>query len=89
MLLTPEELEQLTGYQKSSAQARWLTRERLPFVIGGDGKLKVLRLTIEQRLGASMVTVHQREPQLRLQGIGKRQEAPHCTRPTPTHKKPT
>jgi hypothetical protein len=32
MFLTPQELEQLTGYQKPSAQARWLTRERLPFV---------------------------------------------------------
>jgi len=65
MFLTSEELEQLTGYQKASAQARWLTRERLPFVRGGDGKLKVLRLAVEQRLGAPG-TQPEREPQLRL-----------------------
>lgn len=65
MFLTPEELEQLTGYQKASAQGRWLTRERLPFVKGGDGKLKVLRLAVEQRLGAPKKR-SDREPQLRL-----------------------
>lgn len=64
MFLTSEELEQLTGYQKASAQARWLTRERLPFVRGGDGKLKVLRQVIEQRLG--LKSPPKREPQLRL-----------------------
>lgn len=68
MLLTPEELEQLTGYQKSSAQARWLTRERLPFVKGGDGKMKVLRQVIEQRLGLK-TEAPKAEPRLRLTGI--------------------
>ncbi|MCQ4295363.1 DUF4224 domain-containing protein [Pseudomonas stutzeri] len=64
MFLTSEELEQLTGYQKVSAQARWLTREHLPFVRGGDGKLKVLRQVIEQRLG--LKPQPKREPQMRL-----------------------
>lgn len=65
MFLTPQELEQLTGYQKPSVQARWLTRERLPFVKGGDGKLKVLRQAVEKRLGLTAERVA-REPQLRL-----------------------
>ncbi|OPG85037.1 hypothetical protein B2J73_01675 [Stutzerimonas stutzeri] len=69
MFLTPEELEQLTGYQKASAQARWLTSERLPFIKGGDGKLKVLRLAVEQRLGLSRAKP-QRQPQLRFKGTG-------------------
>jgi hypothetical protein len=64
MFLTPEELEQLTGYQRASAQARWLTRERLPFVKGGDGKLKVLRQAVEQCL--ALKSQLKREPQLRL-----------------------
>lgn len=64
MFLTLQELEQLTGYQKPSAQARWLTRERLPFLKGGDGKLKVLRQVVEQCLG--LEPQPKREPQLRF-----------------------
>lgn len=68
MFLTSEELEQLTGYQKSSAQARWLARERLPFVKGGDGKMKVLRQAVEQRLGLKH-EAPKPEPRLRLTSI--------------------
>lgn len=66
MFLTSEELEQLTGYQKPSAQAHWLEQAGLPFLKGGDGKLKVLRLAVEQRLGLYRTAQPKREPQLRL-----------------------
>lgn len=89
MFLSTSDLEQLTGYQKPSAQARWLGQVGIPFLKGGDGKLKVLRLALEQRLGATLVNFRRREPQLRLEGVGKRQEAPKRTRPAPTHKKTT
>lgn len=73
MFLTPEEIEQLTGYRRASAQARWLTQEHLPFLRGGDGKLKVLRLAVEQRLGLSRVAKPRREPQLRLENTRAKQ----------------
>ncbi|MBD9411251.1 DUF4224 domain-containing protein [Stutzerimonas stutzeri] len=65
MFLSTSDLERLTGYQKPSAQARWLEQVGLPILKGGDGKLKVLRLAVEQRLGAPR-TQPEREPQLRL-----------------------
>ncbi|WP_423359656.1 DUF4224 domain-containing protein [Pseudomonas citronellolis] len=64
-LLTAEEVADLSGYSKPSAQARWLKSNGFPFVIGGDGRPKVLRQVVEQRLGATPVA-QKREPQLML-----------------------
>ena len=66
VFLSTSDLKQLTGYQKPSAQARWLEQVGLPFLMGGDGKLKVLRLAVEQRLGLYRTAQPKREPQLRL-----------------------
>lgn len=66
MFLTPEEVASLTGYQKPSAQIKWLTAERFGFVIGGDGHPKVLRDVVLSRLGS--VKSSRKEPQLRLTG---------------------
>ena len=66
MFLTPEEVAALTGYQKPSAQIRWLSAERFGYVIGGDGHPKVLRDVVLSRLGA--VKTSRKEPQLRLIG---------------------
>lgn len=69
MLLTPQELTDLTGYQKPSAQMRWLTAQEIPFLVGGDGRPKVLRDTLTARLGSSLATGSRRpEPQLHLSG---------------------
>lgn len=64
-LLTSEELEVLSGYRKPTAQSRWLKQNDFPFVLGGDGRPKVLRQVVEARLGGK-VTEIKREPQLRL-----------------------
>lgn len=69
-LLTIKELEDLSGYSKPSAQARWLEQNGLPFLIGGDGRLKVLRQVVEQRLGAPP-DEKKREPQLRFTRPGE------------------
>ncbi len=64
-LLNIEKLEQLSGHSKPSAQARWLKSNGFPFVIGGDGRPKVLRQVVEQRLGARSVA-QKPEPKLML-----------------------
>jgi len=64
VFLTEEELRTLSGKQKASAQARWLQSERIPHIIGGDGKPKVLRELVLARLGGTAQTPH--EPKLRL-----------------------
>lgn len=65
IVLTAIELVELSGYRKPSAQARWLERNGFPFVVGGDGQLKVLRQAVEGRLGGKLGE-KKREPQLRL-----------------------
>lgn len=66
MLLTPQELAELTGYQKPSAQMRWLTTQRITYLVGGDGRPKVLRALLLARLGGLQPSLGKREPQLRF-----------------------
>lgn len=64
MFLTEAELQALSGRVKPSAQVRWLKAEKIAYIVGGDGKPKVLRDLVVARLGG---TGHTRpEPQLRL-----------------------
>lgn len=48
---TPEELKRLTGLVRPSAIKRFLTRERIPYLVGADGWPRVLNAIIMQRLG--------------------------------------
>lgn len=66
MFLTPEEVVGLTGYQKPSAQIKWLSAEKFGYVVGGDGHPKVLRDVVLSRLGS--VKSSRKEPKLRLTG---------------------
>ena len=66
MFMTPEEVAELTGYQRPAAQIKWLTAERFGFVVGGDGLPKVLREVVLSRLGDS--SKPKKEPRLRLTG---------------------
>lgn len=67
MFLSDSELRELTGYQKPSAQMRWLKAQDIVFLIGGDGLPKVLRSVIIARLGGSLsVPPDGREPKLHL-----------------------
>lgn len=66
MFLSAEEVAELTGYQKPSAQVRWLEAERFGFVVGGDGQPKVLREVVLSRLGSTKP--NKKAPALRLTG---------------------
>ncbi|WP_462382208.1 DUF4224 domain-containing protein [Pseudomonas sp. Marseille-QA0892] len=65
MFLTADEVADLTGYTKPSAQIKWLEAERYGFAVGGDGKPKVLREIVIARLGGMKTA---KEPRLRLTG---------------------
>lgn len=70
MLLTPQEVADLTGYRKPSAQIRWLDAQQIPYLIGGDGQPKVLRAPLVERLGGSVAQPStKQEPQLRLDSV--------------------
>lgn len=42
MLLTTEQVEELTGYKQTAAQVRWLTRNRIRHYVNGQNKVKVM-----------------------------------------------
>lgn len=64
MFLTEEEVAELTGYKRTKDQVRWLDGERFGYVIGGDGRPRVLREVVLARLGSA--SSKRKEPQLRL-----------------------
>ncbi|ONH52824.1 protein of unknown function [Pseudomonas cedrina] len=64
MFLTRDEVAELTGYQKPSAQIRWLEAQQFGFIVGGDGVPKVLRQVVISRLGGQ--ATQKRSPELRL-----------------------
>ncbi len=65
MFLAEQDLRDLTGRCRPSAQARWLRRHGYRFETDADGAIKVLKSVVEKRLGGA--DHHQRKtPQLRL-----------------------
>lgn len=58
MLLTPEELQELTNLRRPTAQARQLDHWGIPYRIRTDGTLAVLRVHVE--------TQHTRRPEPRV-----------------------
>ena len=65
MLLSPEEVADLTGYCYPSKQMTWLCENGYKHEVGGDGKPKLLRTYVYSRLGG-MVEQSSPEPKLHL-----------------------
>lgn len=67
MLLSAEEVADLSGYQQPTAQIRWLAENDLAYLLGGDGKPKVLRALVVRRLGGEPARdAPKRQPELRF-----------------------
>lgn len=52
MLLSRDELKEVSGKHRPDAIRRWLDDQRIPYLVGGDGWPKVARVVVELRLGA-------------------------------------
>ena len=63
MFLTNQEISELTGLRRPSAQIRWFKKRGWPFEISALGEPKVLRDVVIARLGGSQ---QNEEPKLRL-----------------------
>jgi hypothetical protein len=61
-----DELKLLTGLQRPSAIKRFLSRQRIPYLVGADGWPRVLNATIIEKMGGNHVVLPAHEPQLRL-----------------------
>lgn len=48
-LLSPQEVEALTGAVRARSQLAWLADHGYPAEVGKDGKVKVLRAAVEAR----------------------------------------
>ncbi|WP_340676162.1 DUF4224 domain-containing protein [Paraperlucidibaca sp.] len=66
MVLSKQELRELTGRARHGDQQDWLIKQRIPFLVGADGIPKVLRTTLSSILGAPPMTEAIRSPKLRL-----------------------
>ena len=51
LLITPDELADLTDYKRAASQVGWLRERGIPFDVGASGRPKVLRSVILTRLG--------------------------------------
>lgn len=74
MLLTTDEIAQLTGYARPTNQIDWLRSRKWRFEIGGDCQPKVLRAYAEQQLGLQ-ADRQTRRPRVRLADHGPTAQA--------------
>lgn len=63
MFMTPDEVADMTGYLRPRDQVRWLQEWKFGYVIGADGKPKVLRQVVLARLGGH---AERKGPELRF-----------------------
>lgn len=63
MFMTPDEVADMTGYLRPKDQVRWLQAEKFGYVLGADGKPKVLRQVVLARLGGA---AEKKGPELRF-----------------------
>ncbi len=66
MFLSRDELIELTDLKQPSAQIRWLTEHGYRFDVGASGRPKVLRSTVEARLGNSGAAGKSKERSIRF-----------------------
>lgn len=71
MFMSRDNLKELSGLQRPDAVARWLARERIPYIVGADKWPRVLETVVRKRLGENLKDAPSNalEPQLRLPRI--------------------
>jgi hypothetical protein len=67
LVLTPEELQEVTGLKQASSQIRWLSENGWLFHVGGDGLPKVDREYYRERVGVKSV----KKSRVRTEGLAR------------------
>lgn len=62
MFLTPDEIRELTGYQRHADQRAWLEKRGWKFEISANGRPVVLRSFAAQRMGEDQKKQKNAEP---------------------------
>lgn len=69
MFMSREHLQELSGLQRPQAVARWLTRERIPYIMGADKWPRVLEAVVRKKLGENVQSVQPSTPEPQLRSI--------------------
>jgi len=54
LILTQDQIKEVTGYVQQTSQAKWLRDNRFKFLIGGDGLIKLSRNQFDLVMGATI-----------------------------------
>lgn len=67
-LLSQEEIEILTGLKRPTFQCKWLRENAIVFLVGADGKPKVLTASLMSRVDKNIKNGNrkQKEPEVRV-----------------------
>ncbi|HEV2917571.1 MAG TPA: DUF4224 domain-containing protein [Candidatus Babeliales bacterium] len=60
MFLSQEDIQELTGYKKTALQIKWLRSNGFKFMIGADGRPRLLLSQLEALLGAQVKSITKR-----------------------------
>jgi len=63
VLLTGDELINLSGYRRPARQAQWLTENGIYYKRRGDGSLVILRKHLEEQMGCGSQTLDRPTPE--------------------------
>ena len=55
MFLSSDDIFELTGFKRTASQIKWLRTNGIRFLIGGDGKPRVLESQIESLIGVNVI----------------------------------
>ena len=69
MFLSEDDLYNLTGFKRYSAQARWLRENRFEFVLRANGQPRVLRVHLDARLGGTVTDNSTNNPEPNWEAI--------------------
>lgn len=69
MILTKQELSDISGLKRPDAVRRWLDRQKIPYLVGADGWPRVLQDIMMDRMGAKVRPVPVKEPELLLHHV--------------------
>lgn len=70
MFVSSEDLKELSGYEIPAYQIRWLSQQGLKFLVGADGKPKVLLAHLQEVMSGYKQVKRRTEPNFAAIEIG-------------------
>jgi hypothetical protein len=71
MFLTDEEIFNLTGYKQTASQIKWLRQNGFKFLIGGDGKPRIMTSYLESIIGSYNISTPKKRVEPNFKNLEK------------------